>query len=220
MKNLLFFISLIVLLSSAACRKECPPDKKIGDMPLSEKSLQFFAYSGNPKLIFKDELGQELVFTSPDGVLTETDKISVYKQCTEVKFDGQSTYKYFEGESKKIVFFSNPAEFAIDLGLYTTILRPEEELFYDKLVLSVMEEGSIGHGELVTDIRFTESYDESEFNISDPLTFIDTLTLNGQLFTEVYQTDDFDGRQVYYNKEKGVVGFKTTSKTYHLDRIE
>lgn len=220
MKNSFLFISLIVLLSSASCRKECPPDTKIGDKPLSETSLRFFAYSGNPKLIFKDGAGQELAFTSQEGVRSEVNKISVYKQCTEVKFDGQSSYKYFEGESKGIVFFSNPAQFSINLGLNTSILRPEKELFYDKLTLSVMAVGSIGYGELVTDIRFSDNYDDSEFNISDPLTFIDTVTLNGQLFTEVYQTNDFEDRQVYYNKEKGVVGFKTTTKTYHLDRIE
>jgi len=220
MKNLLFFFSLIILLSSASCRKECPPDTEIGDKPLSEKSLRFFAYSGTPKLIFKDEMGQELTFTSPKGVRTEANKISVYKQCTEVKYDGQSSYKYFEGTSKFIAFFSEPAQFSIDIGLYTSILRPEAELFYDLLTVDVMGVGSIGHGELVTDIRFTESYDDSEFNITDPLTYIDTLTLNGHLFTEVYQTDDFEGRQVFYNKEKGIVGFKTPSKTYYLDRIE
>ncbi len=220
MKNLLFFFSLVVLLSSASCRKECPPDTKIGDKPLTEKSLRFFAYSGSPKLIFKDENGEELAFTTPKGVRTETNKISVYKTCTEVKFDGQSSYKYFEGESKFITFFSNPTQFSINIGLYTSILRPEEELFYDKLTVDLMATGSIGHGELVTDIRFTDSYDNDEFNITDPLTYIDTLTLNGQLFTEVYQTDDFEGRQVYYNKEKGIVGFKTQSKIYHLDRIE
>jgi len=220
MKNLLFLTSLIVLLSSAACRKECPPDTKIGDKPLTEKSLRFFAYSGTPKLYFKDELGQELIFTTSEGVRTETNKISVYKQCTEVKYDGQSSYKYFEGTGKSVVFFSNPSQFSINIGLYTSILRPEEELFYDKLTVDMMEIGSIGHGELVTDIRFTDTYDPSELNINDPLTYIDTLSLNGQLFTEVYQTDDFEGRQVYYNNAKGIVGFKTTTNTYCLDRIE
>lgn len=220
MKNLLFFSSLILLLSSASCRKKCPPDKKIGEKPLTEKSLRFFAYSGNPKLIFKDETGQELTFTSQEGVRTEVNKISVYKQCTEVKFDGQSSYKYFEGSSKFITFFSTPSQFSINIGLYTSILRPEKELFYDKLTVDVMEVGSVGHGELITDIRFTDSYEESEFNITDPLTQVDTITLNGQGFTDVYQTDSFEGRQVYYNKQKGIVGFKTLTKTYHLDRIE
>ncbi len=220
MKNLLFFFGLVVILSSASCRKECPPDTKIGDKPLSEKSLRFLPYEGKPKLIFKDENNQELVFTTPEGLRSEINKISVYKQCTEIKYDGQSTYKYFEGEIKKIVFFSTPNQFSIDIGLYTTILRPEEELFYDLLTVDVTGVGAIGHGELVTDIRFNDSYDNSEFNITDSLTYVDTLTLNGHLFTEVYQTDDFEGRQVYYNKEKGVVGFKTTTNTYNLDRIE
>ncbi len=220
MKNLLFFSVLIVILSAAACRKECPPDVKIGDKPLSEKSLRFFSYSGHPKLVFKDQTGQELLFTSPEGVQTEINKIAVYKQCTEAKFDGNSSYKYFEGTSKSISFFSQPAQFSIDFGLYTTILRPEQELFYDKLIVGVSGTGSVGRGELVTDIRFPDSFDDAELNITDSLTYIDTLTLNGQLFTEVYQTNSFEGRRVYYNKDKGIVGFKTLDRVYHLDRIE
>ncbi|HHB79117.1 MAG TPA: hypothetical protein ENK85_07785 [Saprospiraceae bacterium] len=220
MKKLLLFSILVILLSSAACRKECPADVKIGEKPLSEKSLRFFPYTGSPKLYFKDQSGQELEFRSPEGVRMEADKISVYKKCTEVKFDGKSSYEYFEGQSKSIAFFSAPTEFSINLGLFTSILRPEQELFYDKLVVNVMGTGSIGRGELVTDVRFTDNYQESEFNITDSLTYIDSLTLNNHLFTEVYQTKDFEGRQVYFNKDQGVVGFKTTDKVYALDRIE
>lgn len=220
MKNILFFAFLITLLSVTACHKTCPPDTKIGDKPLSEKSLSFFPYSGHPKLIFKDQTNQELIFNTPEGVRSEINKISVYKQCTEAKFDGKSSYQYFEGMSKTVTFFSTSGQFSVDFGLFTSILRPEKELFYDKLTVGVMNIGSIGRGELVTDIRFSDRYDEAELNISNPLTYVDTIQLNDHLFTKVYQTDSFEGRQVYYNKTQGLIGFKTIDKTYHLDRIE
>ncbi len=220
MKDLLLFLVIISLLSSASCRKECPADTKIGDKPLSEKSLRFFPYQNNPKLIFKDNTGNELIFSSRQGVQEEVNKISVYKNCTEAKFDGQSSYDYFEGITKRIVFFSKDPDFSLSLLLTTNILRPEKELFFDQLTVDVMGVGSIGRGELVTDIRFSDSYDEKEFNIKFPLTFVENKTLNNVHFEAVYETEPFDGKQAFYTKEQGVIGFITDNQVYHLDRIE
>ncbi len=220
MKDILFIFTIISLLSSASCRKECPPDSKIGNKPLTEKSLRFFPYKANPKLVFKDNTGKELVFTSQNGVQSEINKIAVYKNCTEVKFDGQSSYDYFEGETKNIVFFSKAPDFSMSLLLSTNILRPEKELFFDQLTIDVMGVGSIGRGEIVTDVRFTDTHEEKEFNIQFPLTPIGIKNLNGIEFQEVYETDSFDGKQVFYTKEKGIIGFITDDNVFHLDRIE
>lgn len=219
MKKLYLFLALSIFLLAASCRKDCPPDQKIGEKPLTSKSLSFFPYKGRQKLVFKDQEGVELVLTTTVGVLLEESKISIYKQCTEVKFDGNSSYKYFAGQSKNVVFFSQNPNFALSCGLFTSALRPEEELLYDKLVVEVSGVAPVGRGEIVTDIRFTETYEEEELGINSPMEYIDTLALNNTFFVGVYASELENG-QIFYNKEKGIVGFKTTGAIYSLDRIE
>ena len=80
--------------------------------------------------------------------------------------------------------------------------------------------GTIGRGELITAIHFTESYDEAEFNLDSPVELISEKTLNNTTYTEVYQTEIFDGRQAYFTKSQGIVGFTHNGHIYNLDRVE
>ena len=217
---LLVFLLFVIVFNDACITTKCPEDVKIGEIALSEKSLEFFPFEANPKLIFKDNIGNELVFISKEGVKLESTKIAIYKKCTEFKYDGQSSYEYFTGKSKNIVLFSQPEAYAYNLGLYTTNLRPEKELFYDKLIVDINETGTIGRGEIVTDIRFTEQYSESDFGIDSPMTFIDSIVLNSIVYKDIYASKLIDGKQIYYNKDKGIIGFIKDNKIFNLDRIE
>ena len=213
---------VIILILGMGCHTGCPDDEKIGDISLSAKSLAFFPYHGNQVLYFQDNTGNEIRFSSKEGgVQTGKDRVSVYKICTEIKYDGQSTYKYFESETKTLSLFSENPDFSMNFGIYTNTLRPEKELFYDKLIFDIMGTGQIGRGEIITDIRFSEAYEDSEFHIDSPVELLDAITLNGVTYNDVYATEDFDNARVYYNKTQGIVGFTThDSKTYNLDRIE
>ncbi|HIP48385.1 MAG TPA: hypothetical protein EYG92_05405 [Lutibacter sp.] len=215
-----FFVGLILLLSiTNSCTVNCPDDVKIGEIDLAEQSLEFFPYEGKPILFFKNELGEELKFTT-EGVISEVNRIAIYKICTEFKYDGQSTYEYYEGKTKAVVFFDTDNHYAINYGLFTNTLRPEKELFYDKLIVDINAVGSIGRGELITAIRFSESYDEAEFNLDSPVELITEITLNNITYTQVYQTESYDGRQAYFTKSQGIVGFIHKGHTYNLDRVE
>lgn len=220
MKNKYYVFLLALLMIFGSClTSNCPDDEKIGDRPMSEKSKGFVNFKGNPKLIFKDNEGNKITFESPEGLKTEKTKISVYKQCTEFKFDGQSTYKYFEGQSISIAFSSANPNYSLGFGVYPSTLRPEEEMFYDRFVVDVSGVGSVGRGEIITDRYFSEVVDEKEFNLDNPMDTLEEITLNGVTFKDIYRTKDFDGRYVYYNKEFGVVGFIDKAKTFNLDTI-
>lgn len=216
----IFYIALVfALLSTNSCTRNCPEDVKIGEIKLTEESLNFFPYETNPVLVFKDETGEELQFTSQGSVL-EVNRIAIYKTCTEFKYDGQSTYEYFEGEFKGIVFFDTNNQFSLDLRIFNNTLRPETELFYDKLQVAVTRTGTIGRGEIITAVHYNESHDEAEFNIDSPLEFLSEKVLNTVTYTHVYASEVFDGRQIFYTKEQGVVGFTFNGHTYNLDRWE
>ena len=204
---------------SISCTKNCPNDVKIGEINLAEQSLEFFPYEGNPILFFKNEIDEELKFTTT-GVISEINKIAINKICTEFKYDGQSSYEYFEGKTKGIVFFDTNNHYALNYGLFTNTLRPEKELFYDKLIVDVTSTGTIGRGELITAVRFNETYDETEFNLDSPVELIAEKTLNNTTYTGVYQTEEFDGRQAFFTKTQGIVGFTHNGHTYNLDRVE
>ena len=217
-------LSFISLLLIGACTINCPDDEKIGAISLTEQSLAFFPYKGDQKLVFKSDEGEEIRFSSDDGgVHTESYKISIYKTCSEFKYDGGSSYEYFEGENKHAVYFCQDPPLSFNIGLYTTILRPEQELFFDKLLVDVMSVGSVGRGEIATDIRFTEHYEEQELNFNAPMQFTDEVTLNGVTYTNVYKSKLFEQAQIFYTKSQGLVGFTTNdaeSKTYNLIGIE
>jgi len=217
----LFIIGLVlfIVFSNSCVTTNCPDDIKIGEKFLTSKSLSFFPYLNKQKLIFEDSLGERLIFSSPDGVKKELNKIHVYKKCTEFKYDGQSSYEYFEGESRNVVFFSKDPEYSFNLGLFTSILRPEQEMFYDHLIVDLTGIGTIGRGDFVTDIRFTETYKEEEFNITNKLTFVGDLIINDSLYKEVYKSDYMDSRQIYFSRYSGLVGFKHGSKSYNLVSI-
>jgi len=219
MKNIILLSTIVLLFFSSCLTSNCPNDLKIGQREMSEKSKSFINYKGKPTLIFKDNEGKELVFTSPEGVRLEKTKISVYKQCTEFKFDGHSTYKYFEGETKNVVFFSKNPDYSLGLGVYPTILRIETEMFYDIFKVNVNGVGAVGRGEIVTDVYFTEKVESDEFNIDSPMDEIEEITLNNTIYKNIYRTENFDGRFVYYSKDKGVVGFIDGDKVFNLDTI-
>ncbi len=220
MRQLISLFVISMVLAAPSCKKDCPPDEKIGEMPLSQTSKAFFPYSGQPTLVFKDESGHEVRLKAVKPIQPEKTKITVYKTCSELKYDGKSSYQYFEGEALAADFLSGQPAFAISVRLSTWNLRPEQESFYDKLTLHVSGTDAIGDGELVTDVRFSGDYEEREFNITTPMTEVGTVTLNGVSFDNAYATDEMNGRIVYYNKAKGVFGFRTSGHTYHLDRIE
>jgi hypothetical protein len=211
--------TIVVLMIAKSCVTGCPPDREIGEVNLTSVSQSFFPFEGSPTIVFKDTAGNELEFRSNEGVLTEDSQIAVYKICTEVKFDGQSTYEHFRGQTKYIVFFSSNPNFAYNLGIFTENLRPEEETFYDKLIVDINGTGTIGRGEIITDVQFSGAYQDNEFGIDSPMEFLAEVTLNGVSYQNVYQSEDFDGRQIYYTKEQGVVGFKDGTTVYNLDRI-
>ncbi len=219
MKYLLTAIAFIAVVAIfAACHTTCPPDKKIGDIELDAESLTFIPYTGSEKLIFKNEAGEEITFTT-EGYSKEKNRVAVHKICTEVKYDGKTTYEYYEGGSKSIVFFSG-GKYALNIGIFTNVLRPEEELFYDKMRVDLNAEGTVGTFDMVTKIRFSESFEDSEIHLTNPVVKMDSITLGDTTYHNVFASAAEEFGQIFYTKENGLVGFNHWAEHYYLDRVE
>lgn len=209
---------VLVFLFFQACRFNCPPDQKIGTVSLAPESLNYFPYKGSEKLIFKNSRGKTIKFYAPQGLIRPKTKIAVHKLCSEFKYDGRTTYQYFEGTGKAI-WFKSDAGYAINLGLFTENLKPEQQLFYDKLTVDMMQTGSLGRLSILTKIRFSESYDKTDFYIPDQPVRLKKIKIGLKTFYDVWASKAYDGRQIYYNKAQGLVGFNDGKSSYFLDRI-
>jgi len=213
MKILTLIIALGLLVSCS-----CPADQKIGTVKLDPVTLSYFPYTGQEKLIFKNRQGQTIKFYAPQGLTNSKTKIAVYKRCSEFKFDGKTTYKYYEGQGKKIWFKSDNG-YAINLGLFTENLKPEQVAFYDKLTVDLMKVGGIGRMELVTKVRL-KNHNENDIYLTDKAIRVGNIKLVNKTFHDVWSSKNFDGRILYYNKIKGIVGFNDGEHLYYLDEIE
>ena len=225
MKSIIYFLLINSLLFIQSCvDTSCPPDKKIGDIKLSDTSLMFFPYDNNDlTLVFKDSAGNEISFKSKGDIKIEELKLAVKDICSELKYDGRTSFEYIEGQYKSTLFFTNPEKFSFTISLFTEILDRDKRLFYDKLVINLSSTGYIGRGEIITDYRGNDSF-KDKVKIDYPMKAMDSVVLNNKVYRNIYATELFDGeqlnRQVYFSKEKGLVGFKLDSTIYNLDRIE
>ncbi len=224
MKSLIYFLLLNSLMLIQSCDDtSCPPDKKVGSINISDTSLMFFPYDNDLTLVFKDNTGEEVSFKSNMGVKIEELKLAVKYTCSELKYDGRTSFEYLEGQYKSVLFSTVPEKFSFTISLFTEVLDREKRLFYDKLVIDLSSTGYIGRGEIVTDYRGNDSF-KDKVMIDYPMEIMDSIVLNNKVYRDIYATELFDGeqfnRQVYFNKEKGLVGFKLDSTIYNLDRIE
>jgi len=215
-KNLSILLLVSIILQ--ACGPKCPPSQKIGAVQLDSESMSYFPYRTDDTLVFKNTGGNMLKFYQPEGVRQTKNMIAVKKLCSEFKFDGKSTYKYYEGVGKS-VWFKSDTGYSVNIGLLTDNLPNFKNLLYDKLIVGMMKTGSIGRFELVTKKRFSQSVNPSEFNITNKPHFMNSIQIGAKTFHRVWASDNIDGRIIYYNKSQGLVGFSDGQNTYYLDEI-
>lgn len=91
---------------------------------------------------------------------------------------------------------------------YSIIRSIDDEEFYDRLEVSMFENEKTFANLAI--IIWAENPDQLT-NASGYTHFYDTITLEGKTFQNVYHKVDIAG-EIFYNKEKGIVGFKTGDK--------
>ncbi len=210
-----YFILILSILAISNCKTDCPPDNKTGTLELADETKAFNPYVGDEHLFFKNDAGDEIELYAPDGLVIGQDNLCYEVTCTEPKFGSPTSCNYYEAESNRIFFTDDNQDIGFDLALFSEVLRQNETLFFDEVMMSFSTENANGLGAIVSKVRFSEPYDSTEFNIQNWLTFLPEV----YDFVDVYV---YEGEflNFFYTKELGLVGFEVDGDTWLLDRIE
>lgn len=209
-------IVLFSILSLTSCRiRECGFDIKLGEYKLSNESRQFIPYTGNEILTFIDEQGVEHILNSPEGkVLTETRSIA-RTICNNGLFDTQ--HEYYNSQREQIVFNDSFGNQIFYLDLLTHIINEENtniNVIYDFLLVDSGFDGNFnGQIRIVTKERENQltSLQRENLFLSE---FIGDTILYDREFRNVYKGNVSENRNIYYNKEKGVVAFEVSNNDF------
>jgi uncharacterized protein YrzB (UPF0473 family) len=210
---LITFLSVCVF---TACQLgECGSDIRLGEYQLAEESKQYIPYIGNEILVFIDEKGVEHKLSSTKGlVLTETRSIA-RTICDNGLLDNQQ--EYYDSQREEIVFIDSLGNQIFFFDLLTYIENDENKnsyVIYDFLLVDSGINGNFnGQIRIVTKERDNQltSTQRNELNLSE---FIGDTILYDMEFSNVYKGKVSENRNIYYNKEKGVVAFEISIDQY------
>lgn len=216
---LVFFISTFF-----ACNRECPPDEKKGAIELLQSSLDWFPYIGNENLVFASSEGDTLLLAPLNGIEAQNEKLCYETICTEWEFDGPSTCKYYEAESRRLIFTKSDGsssisedDFLLELLLYQKVYDDEPLGFIDVMRVNFSRNISSAIGEKVVGQHFEEEIDLVQANLDfEELEPVASITLNNQTFTNVYTIKFEPFIQMFYHPQQGLVGFIAESTTWNL----
>jgi hypothetical protein len=208
MRNfLIIFLSVCVFTT---CRvSECGSDIRLGGYQLADESKQYIPYIGNEILVFIDEKGVEHTLHSTKGLeLTETRSIA-RATCNNGFLDTQ--YEYYDSQREDIVFIDSFGNQIFFVDLLTHIENDKNTdlcVIYDFLLVDSGINGDFnGQIRIVTKERNNQlnSIQRDKLNLSE---FIGDTILYDREFRNVYKGKVSENRNIYYNKEKGVIAFE------------
>jgi hypothetical protein len=114
----------------------------------------------------------------------------------------------------------------IDCGQRTIYSQYNNNFFEEESGLKRLFIGNYAYGDTIYDLSENIYIGIDSFNFSywtewlkDELNVIPTITLNGKKYNNVFipSAAIWPGKQVYYNKQIGIISFKTDSVQWYLD---
>jgi len=212
---LFFFVSFLFF----GCPQNCPPDEKVGDFDLKTETLSYVPYLGDEKIVFKNSVGDSLIFESTEGKVIQRNRLCVKVTCTEQKIKGESSCEYIAAESHSLLFRDVDQTLLLDILIGTDMNAPESQDFYSFFRLGLSSDLSISSAGKITEVHFNGTFDSDATVINDFLDEKDEVIINGITFTDILAFEQ-NPVKYYYQKEIGLVGFITPDDSYHFDHIE
>ncbi|MEL7222138.1 MAG: hypothetical protein AAGJ93_12520, partial [Bacteroidota bacterium] len=205
MKKLFSLLLGGILLAWSSC--SCPPNEKVGDLTLTETAIAFLPYDGNEVLTFVDETGTELKLQTLNGRETQENQLCTRTTCTEASYGSPSSCEYYAAESRRYTFNNEDQTILIDLLLYTEVYERNDATFYDALqaAFSAGTPNIVGHH--LIEGRFDDAINLSNINLTDFLTPVENIELNGTPFTDILQYEEGE-LALYLQAGTGIIGFK------------
>jgi hypothetical protein len=200
-------------------------DIDTGDHPLLDSSVSSFSYTGDEILFFRDSAGHELQFIVRTLFLDTL--FSTWAETTQMVKEGECTDEMIVTSNLEILgvtILSQPLHYYINYNhIVGCILNGTAPIYYDEMI-SGISTNTVLPGSWSISIRYLlDSRGNEAFLDSIPFTgeYADQVVLNAKSFQNVYFNLDPDGSAVYFNHEKGFIGFRERKEVlWVLDRIE
>ncbi|MEN0050119.1 MAG: hypothetical protein AAF806_23850 [Bacteroidota bacterium] len=213
MQNSIFFIIAILLCS---CNGNfCPDDRKVGDLALSSTTQSFNPYNSESRLVFENEMGDSLVFKATNGLEESFDRLCIKELCTEPQIKGNTTCEYYESEANRLVFFSEDQNATIDFLLFSDVVTKDQAAFFQAMRIGFSQVNAFAQAGILSDSINATNINRRNISVQHYFSFVGDIELNGRAFENVYVFEEFSVA-IYYNKEKGLVGFDANDVVWAL----
>jgi uncharacterized protein YrzB (UPF0473 family) len=215
--------ALLLSISLSSC--ECEPSVLLGEVYLTETSLDSFPYNGNETLIFINQDGEETKFYGENSIETKPRTITAKIICSNGVFDYSD--EYYESEMETVTFLDQDGiqRFYADLkvGIDEPTFGTDDILFFDYLNIHSTNNNDFNFGQifLIVDERGNQVDVDQQFFHDSYSKFIGDTILYEKSFEDIYQSTDDHKTSVFFNYSEGIVAYSITDSTYLvLDRIE
>lgn len=210
-ENLLLLLWPVLLIGACTC----PPDEKTDSLSLSSEARAFVPYTGQETLTFDAPDGQSLTFTAPKGEEVGEDRLCTRNICTAVSFGSPSSCEYTGAESRRYTYFTADNNAVLDVLVYSGQNEANSTDWFDAVQVAFSAGTPSTAAHHIINQRFTGTLKTTELGISRYFNPLDSIRINGQLFTHVLQLQE-GSLGVYMQPTKGVVALTSGGKNWLL----
>ena len=232
MKNNLFGLLVLMLLSLqslqfASCNKCEGGNKKTGETTLSKDAQSFISQFVGKKVIFKDSLGNEMIFRDTSGLVKKNEELPTEVIC-ENTWPYPALVNYIGYESWGIGLKSDSFSIQQKCAIANRAAFKDTSLVYDVLIFSFLSNPNAFQEIIgVPEISKRGVSTRPDFNNRDNVNIISDTVLNQKRFSNLIKIDAKGSTTPlnivtgYLDAKKGLVAFKRRSgRLWVFDRIE
>lgn len=224
MRVLFFVLPLLVLLASACNR--CPSDVRLGDLQLQPSTKAFIPYKGGETLVFVSDAGEEISFEIPRARdINEPQELIVENTCSKGSFlFPKSTNVYYEAERFSLYTASDETQtrtLLLSALIYNDRFGDRTDtLLYELISVTAQFDEEVASFQFLSSDRGNPQVLIEHPDGFDSFHAVGDTTLLDRPFEEVRRNIPFtsDDSMVFYNAKKGIIGIKTRTRFWVLDR--
>ena len=207
----LILLFAYILFLTAACKDPCE-DVRTGQVELRSEISDWLPYTDGETIRFFDNAGDTLSFVNE--YVEEPYRICITKKCETTTGPFEPTpCDYYDTRGYRNVLQSGDS-LTVDMLLAVEQYEAESTLFYDYFALNFGAISPIARAQTAPEVHFaTPAFDVEKSIIQQPFEQVDTVEINGRLYTDVLKTPTELGI-LWFEPGGGILGFRYSGVTY------
>tara|TARA_R110002126_G_scaffold291172_1_gene450676 strand:- start:4262 stop:4822 length:561 start_codon:yes stop_codon:yes gene_type:complete len=184
-------------------------------------SLEYLPNNIGNQITFKD-VNNNLVLLNTSGLNTINQRITTDAPCSQALIS--ATYNYVEQETKELTYENNSISLNLKLLFFQKYqIENQVEIdtnFVDAILIGKSNKfDNLDYGglDLITNLRGKTLTNYSNNEYKNSFIFYNSLTIVDSLFTNVYSDIN---NEIFYTKEKGIVGFRDNGINFRYKSSE